>query len=75
MTVTANGMTVPSLETSNVLQHLEGPEYVLQVGEGPSADPINSTSTIWLSREQARMSFAMIFSLRPRHLILPRLQS
>ena len=34
MTVTANGMTVPSIETSNVLQHLEGPEYVLQVGEG-----------------------------------------
>ncbi len=34
MTTTANGMTVPSIETSNVLQHLESPEYVLQVGEG-----------------------------------------
>ena len=38
MTVTANGMTVPSIETSNVLQRLEGPEFVLQVGEGPFTD-------------------------------------
>jgi hypothetical protein len=75
MTVTANGMTVPSIETSNVLQHLEGPEYVLQVGEGQSADLIDFPYTTELSYEQAHMSYAMTFSLQPPLLILPRLQS
>ena len=74
MTVTANGMTVPSIETSNVLQHLEGPEYVLQVGEGLSADPVNLPHMKRLNYEQALMSFAMTFSLQLRHLILLRLQ-
>ena len=72
MTVAANGMTVPSTETSNVLQHLEGPEYVLQVGEGPPNCLIDLYS--WLSCKQARMSYATIFSLPPRLLILPRRQ-
>ena len=51
MTVTANGMTVPSIETSNVLQHLEGPEYVLQVGEGVLAHAIDLVSVTLLSSD------------------------
>ena len=49
MSVTANGMTVPSIETSNVLQRLEGPEYVLQVGEGVLALAVHPTSMTWLT--------------------------
>ena len=42
-------MPVATIETNNVLQLLEGPQYVLQVGEGTVADIPLSNSTLHLS--------------------------